>query len=120
MGCMGGTVTVVLGTWFHTGRSVLTRMQEASEDSVDEEGYHDAPAVYVGGQPAALDPGDTPTCLRCRGAMAYVGRVDSDVFSDELQEDRAIHLFYCHDCRLQCCLDAPSLDSTPLVELDLR
>ena len=87
--------------------------QEAEEDSADEEGYHDAPAVYVGGEPAALDPASRPACLRCRGAMSYVGHVDSDVFSDELPEDSTVHLFYCHDDAVQCCLAQPLLDVPP-------
>lgn len=77
--------------------------QDADDDSADEEGYHDAPAVYLGGEPP-LASADRPSCLHCRGPMQFIGQVQPVVFSDELDE-RVILLWYCADCRVQCCLD---------------
>lgn len=45
-------------------------MQADGEDSGDEEGFHDAPAVLVGGEPP-LPLDDRPVCLRCKGPMHY-------------------------------------------------
>ncbi|KAL4427965.1 hypothetical protein ABPG75_002054 [Micractinium tetrahymenae] len=79
------------------------RAEDVEDDSTDEEGYQDAPAVYLGGEPP-LAPTDRPSCLRCQGPMQFIGHVQSDVFIDELDE-QTILLWYCADCRVQCCLD---------------
>ncbi|KAL4445422.1 hypothetical protein ABPG77_011247 [Micractinium sp. CCAP 211/92] len=76
---------------------------DAEDDSADEDGYHDAPAVYLGGQPP-LAPADRPSCLVCCGPMQFIGHVQSDMFSDELDE-QAILLWFCAECSVQCCLD---------------
>ncbi|PSC69783.1 inner membrane protease subunit 2 [Micractinium conductrix] len=74
--------------------------QEAEEGSDDDEGYHDAPAVFLGGEPPTLPAGQRPTCLRCSGPMHFVGLVELDVFSDELDDEGAcVLLFYCDECR---------------------
>jgi hypothetical protein len=59
------------------------------------------------GGAAALDPDDRPACLRCSQPMHYIGAVESDCFSDDFSVDALVHLFYCADCKLQCCLDQP-------------
>lgn len=63
-----------------------------------------SPPCLQGGEPPALPPVDRPSCLRCQNAMHFIGHVESDVFSDDIDE-QAVYLFYCDECRIQCCLD---------------
>lgn len=79
--------------------------EEVEDDSADEaEGYQDAPAVYVGGEPPELAPADRPSCLCCSSAMHFIGHCESDMFSDDIGEC-TVYLFYCHECQVQCCLE---------------
>ncbi len=51
-----------------------------------------------------MAPADRPSCLVCCGPMQFIGHVQSDMFSDELDE-QAILLWFCAECSVQCCLD---------------
>ena len=50
-------------------------------------------------------PGTHPA----RTASSSLCRVELDVFSDELDDEGAcVLLFYCDECRVQCCINCPS------------
>jgi hypothetical protein len=59
-----------------------------------------------GGEPTTVAPADRPSCLRCLNGMHFIGHADCSLFCDDLVA--VMLLFYCQDCRIQCCMDHPS------------
>lgn len=73
-------------------------------DSDDDAGFHEVPAVFLGGEPTLLLNEVLPRCLCCDREMRCVGQVESDAFSDEIFSV-GIVLLYCEHCEVQCCVD---------------
>lgn len=65
------------------------------------------PARHPQGGVPALAAADRPTCLHCLQPMHFIGSVESECFSDDFEVDTLVLLFFCADCKLQCCLDMP-------------
>ena len=64
---------------------------------------------------------ERPSCLCCRAPQHYIGCADTDVFCDDLPLQSCVLLFYCPDCRVQCCIEAApaaiALDGEDVEEL---
>jgi hypothetical protein len=78
------------------------------DDEAGQEGFRASPAVFLGANPgpgvsAVLDE-LFPKCLCCDRPMKFVGRLEVDAFSDDL-DNITLVLLYCDRCEIQCCLD---------------
>lgn len=73
-------------------------------ESDDESGFHEVPAVFLGGDPGSLLDDLFPPCLCCHGKMRYVGQLETDAFSEDLYSVGLV-LLYCERCEVQCNLD---------------
>lgn len=71
------------------------------DSEADEDGYHDAPAVWLGG--ALSNTGVAPHCCMCNTRMKYVGQADTAAFCEDLPDIKMM-LFYCEGCEVECCM----------------
>ncbi|GAB4813083.1 hypothetical protein N2152v2_000129 [Parachlorella kessleri] len=87
----------------HPGYVHLVEHTPGQSES-DDEGYADAPVVYLGGDTGDVPASRTPCCCDCRRRMRFVGELSCGAFAEDLF-DVPITLFFCHGCGVQCCLD---------------